>query len=160
MTLQYSITPADHLEMIKVVRINRARRLLSIWLSLVGIALSGLIYAMEREVWPILVALFIGITMVVQICLPQIIHRRIYKRNPRLFGPRTIMVANEGIKAESEISRVETKWSSFEKFVETPNLFLLYQTRDVVGIIPKRAFGSQEELASFRSLLGSKVRQT
>lgn len=159
MTIRYSITPADHLETIKVVRINRARRLLSIWLSLLGIALSALLYATEHNAWPILLALFFGIILVLQICLPQIIHRRIYNRNPRLFGPRTVTFDTEGIKAEGEISRVETKWSSFEKFTETPNLFVLYQTKDVVGITPKRAFESQEELTTFRSLLASKVRR-
>lgn len=72
---------------------------------------------------------------------------------------RTVTIGNEGIRSESEVSTIETKWNSFEKFRETPNLFVIHQTKDVAGIVPKRAFASQEEMAQFRNLIASKVRQ-
>lgn len=64
---------------------------------------------------------------------------------------------DEGLKSDSEIGRVEKSWSTFEKFQETKSLFLLFQTRDSVGILPKRAFPSQEDIAQFRTLLASKI---
>jgi YcxB-like protein len=78
---------------------------------------------------------------------------------PRLYGLRTVTFDDDGLKSDSEIAHVEIKWNSFEKFRETKNLFLTYQTRDVVGIVPKRAFPSQEAIAQFRNLLASKIRQ-
>ncbi len=103
-------------------------------------------------------ALF-GMLLVTYIALPQIIHRIVYSRNRRLFGIRTVTIDSGGIRSESEVATIETKWSSFEKFRETPNLFVIYQTKDVAGIVPKRAFTRQEEIAEFRSLIASKVRQ-
>jgi len=103
-------------------------------------------------------AVFAGF-IVLQIFLPFIIHRRVYFQNPRLFGMRTVTFDDEGLKSDSDIAHVEIKWSNFEKFKETNNLFVTYQTRDVVGIVPKRAFPSQEAVAQFRNLLASKIRR-
>jgi len=63
-----------------------------------------------------------------------------------------------GLTSDSEVAHVEIKWSSFEKFKETKNRFLIYQTKDVAGIMPKRAFPSLESVEEFRNLLASKVR--
>lgn len=72
---------------------------------------------------------------------------------------RTVTVDESGLKSDSELQHVEIKWSSFEKFSETKNLFLIHQTRDVVGIVPKRAFSSPDDIVQFRNLLAQKVRQ-
>jgi len=91
--------------------------------------------------------------------MPYIIHRKIYSRNPRLYGKRTVIFDDEGLTSDSDIAHVEIKWSSFEKFKETKNLFLIYQTKDVAGITPKRAFPNPEAVEQFRNLLASKVRR-
>jgi hypothetical protein len=46
----------------------------------------------------------------------------------------------------------------YEKFCETPRLFLLYQSSDIIGIVPKRAFASPADLQQFRALIASKIR--
>jgi hypothetical protein len=56
------------------------------------------------------------------------------------------------------MGHVERRWNAFEKFSETNNLFITYLTRDVVGIVPKRAFASPEAVAQFRDLLASRIR--
>jgi YcxB-like protein len=58
-----------------------------------------------------------------------------------------VTFSDEDLKAErATTGTVEAKWSSFEKFKETKNLFLIYQTQDVIGIVPKRAFSSLEHI--------------
>ena len=64
---------------------------------------------------------------------------------------------DEGIKSEKESGNVEVKWSSFQGFKETKNLFLTYQDKEVVGIVPKRAFQTDEAVEQFRILLASKL---
>ncbi len=155
--LQYEITPAEHLEMVKTVRIRPARRLVRICLYGVGVLLGVALYQyLEPVIGVFFISLFAAL-IILQLIMPYIVHRRIYSRNPRLYGKRTVTFDNDGLTSDSDIAHVEIKWSSFEKFRETKNLFLIYQTKDVAGITPKRAFPSLEAVEQFRELLASKV---
>jgi hypothetical protein len=157
--LQYEITPAEHFEMVKTVRIRPARRLVRICLYGVGVILGAAIYQyLEHVIGVFFISLFATL-IILQLIMPYIIHRRIYSRNPRLFGKRTVTFDDEGLKSDSDLAHVEIKWSGFEKFKETKNLFLIYQTKDVAGITPKRAFPNPEAVEQFRNLLAPKVRR-
>jgi hypothetical protein len=88
------------------------------------------------ETW--VIAIF-AVVIIVELFLPYIAHRKIYYRNPGLFEMRTVTFGEEGMRSEKESGNVDAKWSSFKKFKETKNLFLTYQSREVIGIVPKRA---------------------
>jgi YcxB-like protein len=109
------------------------------------------------QVWIVVIAVFVSLTTA-QLCLPYMIHRKIYRRNPRLFEMRTVTFTDDGLRSEKATSgTIEAKWSSFEKFKETKNLFLTYQTKDVIGMVPKRAFSNLDDIEQFRNLLASKL---
>jgi hypothetical protein len=86
--------------------------------------------------------------------------RRAYRRNSRMFGLRTITISDTGFISDNPLGRTETTWNMYEKFRETKTLFLLYQSVDLIGILPKRAFATAAELEHFRALLTSKVRSS
>jgi hypothetical protein len=154
--LRYEITPSDHLEMLKV-RFGLGARLAKVLLGIAGILLGVLGYHFFGGTWIVVVAVFASLT-IVQLFMPYIIHRKIYYRNLRLFEMRTVTFSDEGLRSEKATTgTVEVKWSSFEKFKETKNLFLTYQTKDVIGMVPKRAFSRPEDVAQFRNLLASKL---
>ncbi len=154
--IRYEITPSDHLEMLRV-RFGLGARLGKILIGIAGILLGMLGYRFFGHTWNVVVALFVGLTTA-QLFMPYIIHRRIYRRNLRLFEMRTVTFSDEGVKSEKATTgSVEAKWSSFEKFKETKNLFLTYQTKDVVSIVPKRAFSNLDDIGQFRNLLASKL---
>jgi len=143
--------------MVKTVRIRPVRQLVRICLYGVGVILGVAIYQyLEHVIGVFFISLFAAL-IILQLIMPYIIHRRVYSRNPRLYGKRTEIFDNEGLTSDSDIAHVEIKWSSFEKFRETKNLFLIYQTKDVAGITPKRAFPGPEAVEQFRNLLVSKV---
>lgn len=158
MQVRYEITPSDHLEMLKVrfgVRAKLGRTLLGV----AGTVLGVLGYRLFGDMfWLLIVVVFAAVT-VTWLFMPYIIHRRIYNRNPSLFEMRTVTFSEEGVKSEKSTRTVEIKWGSFEKFKETKNLFLTYQTKDVVGAVPKRAFADTESVTQFRNLLASKMRR-
>jgi hypothetical protein len=157
MQIRYEITPSDHLEMMKV-RFGLAARLVKILICIAGLSLGIFGYRYFGHSWSVVIAVFAVFT-ILQVFLPFIIHRKVYYRNPRLFGMRTVTFSDDGLESENQLAHVEIKWSSFEKFKETKNLFITFQTKDVVGIVPKRAFPNQEAVAQFRNLLASKVRR-
>lgn len=158
MQVQYEISPSDHLEMLKA-RFGISAKLPIILLEIAGVCLGIFAYYAFGGVWYVLIAVFGGVT-VVQLFMPYILHERIYHRNPVLFEMRTVTFDDGGVTAERATGRVEAKWSSFVKFRETKSLFLTYQGKDVVGIVPKRAFPNAEAVAQFRSLLSSKLPST
>jgi hypothetical protein len=139
------------------VRFGLGARLGKILICIAGVFLGVFGYHFFGDTWIVVIAVFASLT-IVQLFLPNIIHRRIYHRNPRLFEMRTVTFSDEGLKAErATTGTTEAKWSSFEKFKETKNLFLTYQTKDVIGIVPRRAFSNPEDIAQFRNLLAWKL---
>ena len=154
MQIRYEITPSDHLEMVIA---RRSRRGFKTFLSLIGLSLAVIsFWYIDLAFSTFLVLVFAALSLI-EIFLPSIIHRRIYRRNRRLFSERTVTFDDEGVKSISDIGQVEKNWRSFEKFRETRNLFLLFQTQDCVGIVPKRAFQTQADVAQFSTLLTSKI---
>jgi hypothetical protein len=154
--LRYEITPSDHLEMLKA-RFGLRARLGKSLISIAGILLGLFAYRFFGDAWIVVVVLFATLA-IMQIFVPYIVHRKIYHRNPRLFEMRIVTFSDEGLRSEKATTgTLEVKWSSFEKFKETKNLFLTYQTKDVIGMVPKRAFSSAEDIAQFRNLLASKL---
>jgi hypothetical protein len=82
--------------------------------------------------------------------------RRAFRRDNRLQQPFETVVSDSGIDVSSASSSSQHTWSAFTRFVETKNLFLVYQAENLVNIIPKRAFLAGEE-ESFRALLSSRL---
>ena len=157
--LQYLITPAEHLEMIKFVRTNAARRFINFFLAVFVLLLGILTYGYFNRVQGFIMSALGVFLIVLQVFVPYIVHHRVYSRNPRAFAMRTVTFDDEGAKSDSDMGHLETNWTSFDRFTETRNLFLIYQTRDIARLVPKRAFASEEDLARFRALLSSKVRR-
>ncbi|HYL91650.1 MAG TPA: YcxB family protein, partial [Alphaproteobacteria bacterium] len=136
MQLQYEIMPADHLEMVRTARSGSPRRIIGLVLD--GfVLLCGILLQLLRpdEPWG---AVFIACAILIfflHFAGPYIAHRRIYSRNPRVYGRRTVNFDEQGIRSDTPLGHNEAPWSSFEMFRETKNLFLLYQTKDYAGIV-------------------------
>jgi hypothetical protein len=158
MEIRYDITAADHLEMVKAVHAKLGPRLLKIAICGATILFVFLAFPNSDSGFKIISAAVLGSLAFVQLTIPYIIHRRVYFRNPRLFATRTVLLNEDGLVSDSDLAHTEIKWNLFEGFKETENLFLTFQGRHVVGIIPKRAF-PEEKLKEFRDLLRSKIPQ-
>jgi hypothetical protein len=83
--------------------------------------------------------------------------RKVYRRNLRMFGSRTITITDDGLSSDSPMGHAETTWNMYEKFRETKSLFLLYQSADLIGILPKRVFATPADIQQFRALLAAKI---
>src|SRR5438309_1027841 len=95
------------------VRFGVSARFTKILIGIAGIFLGVLSYYFFGDTWIVVIVVFVTLTLI-QLFMPYIIHRRIYYRNPRLFGMRTVTFSDEGLRSEREIGNVEAKWSSFE----------------------------------------------
>ena len=124
-----------------------------------GGLMLGLVFFVYVDHW---LGLFLIVAFVflllVQLIVPSLAFARLYRRNSRLFGMRTVTVSDTGIVSDHQLGHTESAWNMYEKFRETRNLFLLYQSADIIGIVPKRVFANPAELEQFRALIASKVR--
>ncbi|MGC2248940.1 MAG: YcxB family protein [Terriglobales bacterium] len=66
------------------------------------------------------------------------------------------MISETGIDSSSPTGSTQSTWSAYTRYVESRNLFLLYQAPHVFSLLPKRAFAPGEE-ESFRGLLNAKL---
>jgi hypothetical protein len=83
--------------------------------------------------------------------------RNAYKRDQRLNQEFDNDINEDGILITTPLPSSKSSWDSFVRWIETPNLFVLYQ-RSRAFIFPKRAFGAGE-LDQFRDLLAHHVSQ-
>src|SRR5580765_2519454 len=95
--------------------------------------------------------------LLMQFVVPSLVIRRSYRRNSRMFGMRTVTISDTGIVADHPLGHSESAWNMYEKFRETQKLILLYQSADLIGILPKRVFASPADLQQVRALIASKI---
>jgi hypothetical protein len=158
MKFSYEITQHEFLEMawLRYRASARWKFALSFW-ALLLVAGILLCVSAERALGFILLCASVLFLLMI-IGITSLSFRRGYRRNPRLFGARTTTITDAGVVSDHPLGHVETTWNMYAKFRETKNLFLLYQSADLIGILPKRVFASPDELQEFRLLLTAKLR--
>ena len=157
MQVEYEITPADHLESVKVRYRTSVRRLLMIVLGSILLLLGLITYPYFDRSWSLLeIGLSIWI-LAVQLFLPRMVHRLAYYRNRPIFGLRKVNFDEHGVVADGPQGHVETPWTRYIQYRESRRLFLLYLTKDVSGIVPKRVFKNDSEVDAFRTLLSARL---
>jgi hypothetical protein len=156
--LKYEITLPEFREMAWLRHRSSIRWIVGICIASIGLGLGAALYVYsDRTVGLILIVGSIFL-LLLQLVIPSLVFARFYRRNGRMFGLRTVTVSDTGIVSDHQLGHTESAWNTYEKFRETQKLFLLYQSTDIVGIVPKRAFASPADLQQFRALITSKVR--
>jgi hypothetical protein len=157
--LKYEITFPEYKEMAWLRHRSSIRWIIGICVGVGGLML-GLVFFVYAAHWLgiFLIALSVFL-LLLQLVIPSLVFARVYRRNNRMFGMRTVTISDAGIVADHQLGHTESGWSMYEKFRETQNLFLSYQTTDLIGIVPKRVFANAAELQQFRNLIASKIRQ-
>lgn len=135
------------------------------WFIGISIGVIGLIggiafYIYSDPVLGIFLTLLSVILLLMQFVVPTFMFRRVYRRNSRMVGPRTVTVSDTGFTSDHQLGHSEAPWNTYQKFTETKRSFLLYQSADLIGILPKRAFAVPGDLQEFRALLKAKVPQS
>lgn len=80
-----------------------------------------------------------------------------WKGNAWLHETRVMEINEEAVRTRTRLTDVMHRWEAFIRQVETPNLFVLYVSENAIEMIPKRAFGSPEEVAAFREFITGKI---
>jgi hypothetical protein len=83
----------------------------------------------------------------------------VWRSNKSVRGAITCWADENGFSQQTMNSDLTVKWPALIKFKETRNLFLVYPSKQMCYLIPKRAFTDESEVKEFRELLGRKINQ-
>ncbi|HWG49375.1 MAG TPA: YcxB family protein [Candidatus Acidoferrales bacterium] len=159
MQLQYEILLPEFMEMAWARHRSSIRWLVGICVGVIGL-IVGIVFWIYATPWlGIFLVVLSAWLLLMQFVIPTFAFRRVYRRNSSMFGPRTVTVTDTGITSDHQLGRSESAWNTYFKFQETQRSFLLYQSADLIGILPKRAFVHGADLQQFRALLVAKVPQ-
>ena len=80
------------------------------------------------------------------------------EKDERLNSPVQYEVNDQGLLFRNQFTETKTDWGSYQKFIETKDMFLLIYSinKNMFQIIPKRAFTSSDDELLFKRLLVSK----
>ena len=84
--------------------------------------------------------------------------RRAWKQTASLHDPIALEVTESEMSFAMANASAQMNWRAFIRCIETPHLFLLYQSPQLFNLVPKRAFANTEQLEEFRSLLKIGIR--
>lgn len=83
--------------------------------------------------------------------------RRQMRSSSELAKPHVFRFDSDGFDVESAFSTGRCRWEALFEARELKELLLLYRSKDVFHLLPKRAFGSEDELGAMRALLREKL---
>jgi|SRR5215475_646824 len=96
---------------------------------------------------------------VLWISLPLLQAGLVWRSNPAVKGTISCWADEERFSQQTANSELTMKWGAIIRFKETRNLFLLFPSKQMAYLIPKRAFTDESQVSEFRELLGRKINQ-
>ena len=78
-----------------------------------------------------------------------------WRTTPSLAYRTWMEIRDTGLSFRTVDGEIHVPWSSLDQIVETPCTFVLYRSPDNLRVVPKRAFASRSDVASFRARLAA-----
>ena len=163
MHLEFTLVADDLLEMQK--SFSKAKLGMSLNLLLLASAiaiLSALVFLalpIETEsviVWAIAMAI-LPVAFLLRSRRIRAKCRKTIAETPSFNGLTTVEVSEQGLAMTAPGSRGESTWDAYISYLETQNLFLIFMSPKMARVLPKRAFGSDEDRQALRSLLATHI---
>lgn len=102
------------------------------------------------------VLMLVTIVVLVKVYARSVYKRAFDERNP-LQRRHVIELSPRGVTSSEPLARHEYAWEAFNRWIESPNLLLLYLSHNMMLPLPKRAFASPEEVERCRALLRAMI---
>ena len=165
MILEFKYTFSEYFESVR--NASWAMRLMSIFapiilaLSLViGLALFVLSYLLNETIenrLPFSIYLIYFAIIGLWSLLPLLQAWLTWKGNPHVRGEIQCEINDDGVKMKTPTSDSFNKWESFIKTKETRNLFLLFLSKHLVYMVPKRTLQDEAQIQELRALIKQKI---
>jgi len=91
--------------------------------------------------------------------MPLLLVWSTFRSSPTLRQPFESIFDQRGAHFRFGSEHISRPWERYASFVESNRLFVLVHGRWAYSVVPKRAFGDQQSIDTFRELLRAKIRQ-
>lgn len=154
--LEYQISEGDFMDAYEVFWRSRKHGSKSelIWGAVAVVFGVILLYVGYLIGWALVAS---GVMLAALIPLRHFLHKRAYRENPVFAGSTSVSFGEEHIQVANPLGESRLKWSFYRSAMESDAFFMPMISKRSFSIIPKRSFASEEEMASFRDLLESKL---
>jgi YcxB-like protein len=162
MPVRFALTQDDYLEAQRSFTMaTGSQRLVLRGLQVFGVilVLVGLLNLAANPTSP-LPSIFPAVLGLLWLAMPWINTwklRRDFRGSPSLAGEVELSVSDGGLEITSPVGTAQIRWAAFARYIESPNLFLLFEGPRIFRIVPKRAF-APADLENFRTLLTAHIR--
>jgi hypothetical protein len=152
MRIEYTLSEKDFLEAQRA-HSGWSSRLLPVFGGL--LMLAGIFNFVQDQKHPgnAVAAFFIGAALALN---RRILLAYSYRQDKRLHDRVVVTFSDEGIEVSASTGSSTLAWSAFGRYVESNNVFVLYQGPACLNIFPKRSFSSGEA-DEFRTLVHQKL---
>ena len=164
MQLHYELTEMDFR---RAFAAHRNRRALTRWfwrgiyvwvivLGIIGLAPFAVRPSRETFANAIPALVFLALWIAVLWGIPRWSAYRQFRKQPAAQGSRSLVLDEFGLHSEWNGGTAQNAWKNIVRYLETPELFLLYTSPACFNIVPKRGMDA-EQLAGIRGLLSQHV---
>ncbi|MBN1119445.1 MAG: YcxB family protein [Anaerolineae bacterium] len=163
-TLKFTLDREDCIETIRLTTFKR-RRIMHGFLVSLAIVVGVLPVFIEINegamLWNWLFITFIILGLLYEYVLHPIIFTRRLEKAERIPVEMTLIADGSGIDSVSKLGRNRVGWSEFGGIQELEDYFFLTHkgASQMVEIIPKRAFESEEQAQAFRELAEGQIKK-
>jgi len=158
MNLEYRLTFNDFLEANQAHLKSHGFLYLFLWVVSGLMVVVGLASLLIGDIWNFCFSVILGICINPSFYLLQrYCLARTWKSQRCIREPVTLEVTEEGLTLSSPYFQSNLKWQIYTGFLETKNLFMVYQSERLFNLFPKRAFNSDEQINEFRELLRTMI---
>ncbi|MDY6783197.1 MAG: YcxB family protein [Cyanobacteriota bacterium] len=163
MKIEYRLSLSDYKETNKFHSKSQKFQYLMLWLLSIVSIFYGVLYTIYIfNIYQIVFWILLALLVNPEINLVQRLSMNYaWKNQSGAFRePMEVEILEEGISRTTPNSQSFTRWPIFTKFIETQNLFILYQGKRSIDIVPKRAFESEEQIREFKIILDENISQS
>lgn len=159
MKIEFRLNAKDYQEANKAHLKHQKLNYYLMWLiSCLGVIL-GIFYLVMSNITQGILFIFLGIILNPELNLIQqfIIKRAWNNQSIVLREVMEIEATPEYFWIKGATFETKLQWEVFTQFIETSNLFVIYEGKVLIRMIPKRAFADNEQVQQFRMILQSKI---
>jgi YcxB-like protein len=160
MRLEYQLTLSDLRAGLRLHKPGRsASRVVGILACLALIGLGAVLFLVQGTPDVIAdvrrwasVSLWVGVALLLVLLTQEWTLQRFLRRRAAAEEPIHVAVGENGLQAEARGTKATIEWERICRFRESGDHFLLYHSPDQYFILPKRAFGADQDVAAFRAM--------
>jgi hypothetical protein len=160
---EYEITFDEFFEAYALTQRSSFKQQYLLWSAVLVVGIGLCLLAYFRDADRLMGFLFSFLAISVMLILRPMFRARlqhVYRRST-VFSEHTMAEFSlEGGRWRNPVAESLIRWEGFSHWNETHRSFLLYRGPDVPVIVPKRAFTSDSNLDSFRTLITNNIGRT